>query len=88
MSYPVSPVCLLPGDSPGRENRMPTSFAGFGHGSGERNTLRTIEYIAVVAPLPSAKVSTVAAVNPGIFPAYGTLSEVRKDTLDHFKLER
>jgi hypothetical protein len=81
MSYPVSPVCSLLGDSPGR--------AGFGHGSGERNTLRTIEYIAVVAPIPSANVSTAAAVNPGDLPQLTErYPEVRKDTLDHFKLER
>ena len=42
-----------------------TSRSGWGNGGGWRSTASTIEKMAVVAPIASVRVSTVAAVKPG-----------------------
>src|SRR5262245_1213323 len=44
-----------------------TSCSGFGNGNGRKTIeCRTLK-IALVAPMPSARVSTAASVNPGLF---------------------
>ena len=51
--------------SPGNWVVRYISCSGAGYPSGRRITLLTMEKIAVLAPMPSASVSTATAVNPG-----------------------
>ena len=48
------------------------SRSGRGNGSGRSNTPSTIEKIAVVAPIPSASISTAVATKPGDFNRWRT----------------
>jgi hypothetical protein len=44
-----------------------TRRPGSGYGSGWRRTLSTTEKIAVFAPIPSARTTIAAALNPRLF---------------------
>src|ERR1700733_9476036 len=50
---------------PGRPSPIRTSASGCSYGSGFSRTPYTAVKIAVLAPIPSASVSTAAMVNPG-----------------------
>ena len=43
-----------------------TIRSGSGNGAGVKNTVLTIEKMAVVAPMPSARAPTAASVKPGL----------------------
>ena len=49
----------------GRVSLILTSRSGSRYGSGRSRTAFTTLKIAVLAPMPSARVSTAIAVNPG-----------------------
>jgi hypothetical protein len=51
--------------NPGAECQTPTSRSGSANGSGFSRTPRTTLKIAVLAPIPSASVSTATAVKSG-----------------------
>jgi hypothetical protein len=53
-----------PGNA-GNSVYMRTSFSGSLYGNGRSTTAYTTLKIAVVAPIPSARQRTAAAVNPG-----------------------
>ncbi len=49
-----------------------TSCSGCGNGSGFKSTPLTIEKMAVLAPMPSARVNIAIAVNPGLLRSMRT----------------
>ena len=52
--------------TPGAVCQRPTSRSGSGNGSGFSSTLSTTLKMAVLAPIPSASVTSVASVKAGV----------------------